>query len=184
MELFETTIPELIVFKPKVFADARGSFFESYNQNTLKTIGITTLFVQDNQSESKRGVLRGLHYQTGDHAQAKLVRVLQGEVYDVAVDIRVGSKTYGKYFGSNLSAENGKQMYIPRGFAHGFIVLSETAVFAYKCDNFYDKESEGGIVWNDTTINIDWGIPHDQILLSEKDELLPNLENCRNSFSI
>lgn len=184
MELFETSIPEVILFKPRVFADARGSFFESYNQNTLKTIGITSIFVQDNQSESKRGVLRGLHYQTGEHAQAKLVRVLEGEVFDVAVDIRIGSASYGKYFGAILSAENGKQMYIPRGFAHGFLVLSERAVFAYKCDNFYNKESEGGILWSDPSIQIDWGMSPDQILLSEKDELLPNIQNCRNDFMI
>jgi dTDP-4-dehydrorhamnose 3,5-epimerase len=184
MELFETSIPEVILFKPRVFSDTRGSFFESYNQNSLKTIGITSVFVQDNQSESKRGVLRGLHYQTGEHAQAKLVRVLQGEVFDVAVDIRIGSGSYGKCFGTTLSAANGKQMYIPRGFAHGFLVLSDTAVFAYKCDNFYAKESEGGIIWNDPSIHIDWGIDQDQILLSEKDELLPPLENCRNDFMI
>jgi dTDP-4-dehydrorhamnose 3,5-epimerase len=182
MEVFETTIPEVILFKPRVFEDSRGSFFESYNRNTIASIGISDVFVQDNQSQSTKGVLRGLHYQTGEHAQSKLVRVLEGAVYDVAVDIRKGSPHYGKYFGAILSAENKKQMYIPRGFAHGFIVLSDTSVFAYKCDNFYTKESEGGIVWNDPFIHIDWQMDVDSILLSEKDELLPRIEHCRNDF--
>lgn len=184
MELFETSIPEVILFKPKVFADGRGSFFESYNRNTFKTIGILNEFVQDNQSHSTRGVLRGLHYQTGVYAQAKLVRVIDGEVYDVAVDIRIGSSTYGQYVGAHLSAQNGKQMFIPRGFAHGFLVLSPTATFAYKCDNFYNKESEGGIIWNDPSIHIDWQMNAEDILLSEKDERLPTLEECRNDFMV
>lgn len=182
MEVFKTTIPEVILFKPRVFEDNRGYFFESYNQNALKEIGITCQFVQDNQSKSSRGVLRGLHYQNGSHAQAKLVRVLEGEVLDIAVDIRKGSPTYGQYFSALLSADNGLQMFIPRGFAHGFVVLSQTASFFYKCDNFYNKESEGGILWNDTSINIDWQIPMAEILLSAKDELLPSLEFCRNEF--
>lgn len=182
MEIFETTIPEVKLFKPRVFGDPRGSFFESYNQNTIKQAGIETVFVQDNQSQSTRGVLRGLHYQLGEHAQAKLVRVLEGEVLDVAVDIRKGSPTFGKYFSAIISAENGHQMFVPRGFAHGFVVLSEKAVFAYKCDNFYNKPAEGGIAWNDPAIGIDWKIDINEVLLSEKDEILPNLENCLNDF--
>lgn len=182
MEVFSTTIKEVILFKPRVFKDSRGCFFESYNANTLKEIGIHATFVQDNQSQSTRGVLRGLHYQTGVHAQAKLVRVLEGEVYDVAIDIRVGSPSYGQYFGAILSAENGHQMFIPRGFAHGFVVLSSTATFFYKCDNFYNKESEGGIIWNDASIAIDWKIDTKEILLSEKDEILPTIEHCKNGF--
>jgi len=182
MEIFETSIPEVKLFKPSVFDDARGSFFESYNLNTIKKAGIEATFVQDNQSFSSRGVLRGLHYQTGAHAQAKLVRVLQGEVLDIAVDVRKGSPTYGKYFSAILSAENQKQMFVPRGFAHGFVVLSETATFFYKCDNFYNKESEGGIVWNDPTIHVDWQMDKSLILLSEKDEILPTLEHCKNDF--
>lgn len=183
MEVFETSIPEVILFKPQVFQDNRGSFFESYNQNKIKEIGIDAVFVQDNQSFSSKGVLRGLHYQTGVYAQAKLVRVIQGSVYDVAVDIRLGSPTYGKFFGAILSGENQKQLFIPRGFAHGFIVLEDHTIFAYKCDNFYHKASEGGIVWNDATINIDWRLDSKDILLSDKDIILPTLENCINDFN-
>jgi dTDP-4-dehydrorhamnose 3,5-epimerase len=182
MEVLETSIPEVILFKPRVFSDARGSFFESYNQNSIREIGITNIFVQDNQSQSSKGVLRGLHYQLGEYAQAKLVRVIKGSVYDVAVDIRKGSPTYGKYFGTILSEENKLQMLVPRGFAHGFIVLEDETIFAYKCDNFYNKASEGGLIWNDPSINIDWQMDTKDILLSEKDEVLPNLENCLNDF--
>lgn len=182
MEVLETSIPEVILFRPRVFSDARGSFFESYNQNSIREIGITNIFVQDNQSQSSKGVLRGLHYQLGEYAQAKLVRVIKGSVYDVAVDIRKGSPTYGKYFGAILSEENKLQMLVPRGFAHGFIVLEDETIFAYKCDNFYHKASEGGIMWNDPSIDIDWQMDTKDILLSEKDEVLPNLENCLNDF--
>ena len=182
MEALATSIPEVKLFKPRVFSDARGSFFESYNQNSIKEIGITNTFVQDNQSQSSKGVLRGLHYQTGEYAQAKLVRVIKGSVYDVAVDIRKGSPTYGKYYGALLSEENKLQMFVPRGFAHGFIVLEDDTIFAYKCDNLYNKASEGGIIWNDSHIGIDWQMETKDILLSEKDETLPNLENCLNDF--
>ena len=182
MEVLKTSIPEVILFRPRVFSDARGSFFESYNQNSIREIGITNIFVQDNQSQSSKGVLRGLHYQLGEYAQAKLVRVIKGSVYDVAVDIRKGSPTYGKYFGAILSEENKLQMLVPRGFAHGFIVLEDETIFAYKCDNFYHKASEGGIIWNDSSIGIDWQMDTKDILLSEKDEVLPNLENCLNDF--
>ena len=179
---FPTSIPEVILFKPNVFKDSRGSFYESYNLNKIKEVGITTTFVQDNQSESSRGVLRGLHYQMGAYAQAKLVRVIKGSVYDVAVDIRKGSPTFGQYFGTILSEENQLQMFIPRGFAHGFVVLEDHTIFAYKCDNFYHKPSEGGLMWNDPLINIEWPMDTSQILLSEKDEILPNIENCLNDF--
>lgn len=153
---------------------------ESFNEARFEAgTGIKTHFVQDNQSYSTKGVLRGLHYQTGEHAQAKLVRVLQGEVLDVAVDIRPGSATYGKLVAVLLSAENQKQLFVPRGFAHGFIVLSDTATFFYKCDNFYNKESEGGIIYNDKSIGIKWGLPEDELIISEKDTILPTFENSR-----
>ena len=153
---------------------------ESFNENTFQNgIGQAVHFVQDNQSFSTKGVLRGLHYQTGEHAQAKLVRVISGEVLDVAVDIRPESSTFGQYVSVVLSAENNKQFFIPRGFAHGFLVLSETATFFYKCDNFYNKESEGGILYNDPTIHIDWQFLTEKMLISEKDILLPTIENAK-----
>jgi dTDP-4-dehydrorhamnose 3,5-epimerase len=153
---------------------------ESFNENTFQNgIGQQVHFVQDNQSFSSRGVLRGLHYQTGEHAQAKLVRVLQGEVLDVAVDIRPESATFGQHVAVLLSAENQKQLFVPRGFAHGFIVLSETATFFYKCDNFYNKESEGGIIYNDDSMKIDWQLPENELLISEKDLVLPLLKEAK-----
>ena len=153
---------------------------ESFNENTFQNgTGQKVHFVQDNQSFSSRGVLRGLHYQTGEHAQAKLVRVLQGEVLDVAVDIRPESETFGQHVAVLLSAENQKQLFVPRGFAHGFIVLSETATFFYKCDNFYNKESEGGIIFNDASINIDWQLSENELLISEKDLVLPLLKDAK-----
>ncbi len=168
------------IIKPKVINDERGYFMESYNQRTFQEeTGISQAFVQDNQSFSTKGVLRGLHYQTGIHAQAKLVRVIQGEVLDVAVDIRPESPTFGQYESVLLSAENQKQFYIPRGFAHGFVVLSETATFLYKCDNFYNKESEGGIIYNDASIRIDWQLSLDELLVSEKDAALPELATSK-----
>lgn len=165
---------------PTIFKDERGYFLESFNEKTFfdKT-NCNVHFVQDNQSFSTKGVLRGLHYQTGEHAQAKLVRVIQGEVLDVAVDIRPDSPTYGKVHAVILSAENQKQLFIPRGFAHGFLVLSETALFFYKCDNFYNKESEGGILYNDETLNIDWQLDTNQLIISDKDKVLPTMENAR-----
>jgi dTDP-4-dehydrorhamnose 3,5-epimerase len=153
---------------------------ESFNENTFeKGVGQKVHFVQDNQSYSSKGVLRGLHYQTGEHAQAKLVRVLQGEVLDIAVDIRPESPTYGESFSILLSAENQKQLFIPRGFAHGFLVTSETAIFFYKCDNFYNKESEGGIIYNDSALKIDWNFPESELIISEKDAILTTLENAK-----
>jgi dTDP-4-dehydrorhamnose 3,5-epimerase len=180
MNFIETKLKGCFVIEPKVINDERGYFMESFNEQSFqKGIGEKVHFVQDNQSFSSKGVLRGLHYQTGKHAQAKLVRVLQGEVLDVALDIRPDSETYGQYEAVLLSAENQKQFFVPRGFAHGFLVLSETATFFYKCDNFYNKESEGGILYNDSTINIDWQFPTDNLIISEKDKVQPNLENAQ-----
>jgi dTDP-4-dehydrorhamnose 3,5-epimerase len=177
MNFIPTKLEGCFVIEPKIFNDERGYFLESYNEKTFQNgIGQPVQFVQDNQSYSSKGVLRGLHYQTGEHAQAKLVRVLQGEVLDVVVDIRPNSKTYGETFSVVLSGENQKQFYIPRGFAHGFLVLSETATFFYKCDNFYNKESEGGIIYNDKSLNIDWQFSNDELLISEKDAILPTIE--------
>ncbi len=175
-----TALQGCFIIDPKVFKDDRGFFMESYNQSVFEAgTGIKANFVQDNQSYSTKGVLRGLHYQTGEHSQAKLVRVLQGEVLDVAVDIRPGSETYGQHVSVVLSGDNNRQFFIPRGFAHGFLVLSETATFFYKCDNLYNKESEGGIHYNDPVININWEMQQGSLLVSEKDQILPNLENCR-----
>lgn len=176
MQAEETKLKGCFIITPAVFNDSRGYFFESFNK--LKFEALTKAsgdFVQDNQSFSTYGTVRGLHMQVGDSAQAKLVRVLAGEVLDVAVDLRPGSETYGEWFSIRLSAENNLQLYIPRGFAHGFSVLSETAVFAYKCDNYYDKAAEAGIRYDDATLNIDWGVPVAAMQLSEKDLELPFL---------
>ena len=180
MNFISTKLKGCFIIEPKIIQDSRGYFMESFNENSFQNgIGTKVVFVQDNQSFSSKGVLRGLHYQTGEHAQAKLVRVLQGEVLDVAVDIRPNSSTYGQYVSTILSAENQTQFFIPRGFAHGFLVLSETATFFYKCDNFYDKESEGGIIYNDPILNVDWQFPIADMLISEKDKNLPTLENAK-----
>jgi len=180
MKFIATELEGCHLIEPKIIGDERGYFMESFNEKTFEEhAGIKVHFVQDNQSFSKKGVLRGLHYQTGEYAQAKLVRVLEGEVLDVAVDIRPESKTYGKSVSVLLSAENQKQLFIPRGFAHGFIVLSETAVFFYKCDNFYNKESEGGILYNDNALSIDWKLSEEEFIISEKDQFLPTLEKAR-----
>lgn len=180
MIFIETQLKGCFILEPKIIKDQRGYFMESFNEQTFqKGTGQNVHFVQDNQSFSTQGVLRGLHYQTGEHAQAKLVRVLQGEVLDVAVDIRPDSPTYGQSVSILLSAENQKQFFVPRGFAHGFLVLSETATFFYKCDNFYNKESEGGIIFNDPTLNIDWQFEPKDLIISEKDEQLPNLQHAK-----
>lgn len=180
MTFTETKLKGCFILEPKIINDERGYFMESFNEKTFQEgIGQKITFVQDNQSFSTRGVLRGLHYQCGEHAQAKLVRVLQGEVLDVAVDLRPNSETYGQYEAVLLSGENQTQFFVPRGFAHGFLVLSETATFFYKCDNFYNKESEGGLIFNDETVNINWNFPANELLISEKDQVLPNLENAR-----
>ena len=183
MNFIATKLEGCFVIEPKIVHDERGYFMESFNENTFqKALNQQVHFVQDNQSYSSKGVLRGLHYQTGQHAQAKLVRVLQGEVLDVAVDIRPNSPTLGQFEAVILSSENQKQFYVPRGFAHGFLVLSETATFFYKCDNFYDKESEGGIIFNDKTINIDWQFSLDELIISEKDKVQPTLENAKKAW--
>ncbi|OSZ77319.1 dTDP-4-dehydrorhamnose 3,5-epimerase [Chitinophagaceae bacterium IBVUCB2] len=182
MPFHKTNFPGLLVFEPKVFEDSRGYFFESYNENTFKQEGVDIRWVQDNQSSSAYGVIRGLHYQLPPFAQTKLVRVLRGEILDVVVDIRKGSPTYGKSFSEVLSAKNKKQLLVPKGFAHGFSVLSEKTEVLYKCDGFYNKESEGGILYNDPALNIDWQVPADKAMVSEKDLLLPTFTNCNNSF--
>ncbi len=180
MKFIQTKLEGCYVLEPKIINDERGYFMESFNEKTFSEgVGQKVTFVQDNQSFSSKGVLRGLHYQTGEHGQAKLVRVLQGEVLDVAVDLRPNSETFGQYETVYLSAENQKQFFIPRGFAHGFLVLSETATFFYKCDNFYNKDSEGGLLFNDTTVNIDWNFPIEQLIISEKDQILPTIENAK-----
>lgn len=172
MKATETKLKGCFIIEPSVFGDSRGYFFESYNQLKFKELtGVAPLFLQDNQSSSSYGVLRGLHQQTGEFAQAKLVRVLEGKVLDVAVDVREGSETYGQYVAVELSAENKLQLFIPRGFLHGFAVLSEIATFFYKCDNLYNKESEDGVNPLDETLAIDWRIPVDKIILSDKDKV-------------
>ncbi|MFY0631995.1 MAG: dTDP-4-dehydrorhamnose 3,5-epimerase [Flavobacteriaceae bacterium] len=173
MKVKETGLEDCLILEPTVFEDGRGYFFESFNQKTFtEKTGITTSFVQDNQSMSQRGVLRGLHFQKGEHAQAKLVRVIKGRVLDVAVDLRPNSVTYGKSFSIELSEVNKLQLYVPRGFAHGFSVLENDTIFSYKCDNYYNKESEGGIIFNDSDLNIDWMLEDHEIQLSEKDKML------------
>ena len=174
-----TPIPGLLLFEPNVWNDARGYFFEAFNARTFAEGGIKAPFVQDNQARSTRGVLRGLHYQVGEAAQAKLVRVFEGEVLDVAVDLREGSPTYGEHFSVVLSAANKRQLYVPRGFAHGYAVLSETAEFFYKCDNFYDKASEGGIRFDDPGLGIDWQLPAEEVVVSDKDADLPRFGRHR-----
>ena len=173
MNKVATAIEGLWVLEPKVFGDERGYFFESYNENAFVALGLQQRFVQDNESRSRRGTLRGLHFQRGEHAQAKLVRVVSGDVLDVAVDLRPGSATYGRVVTELLTGENKKMMLVPRGFAHGFVVLSPEALFQYKCDNFYRPDSEGGIRWDDPELAIDWRIKAEDVILSPKDRLLP-----------
>lgn len=175
MKVTETHLKGCFIIEPQKFGDSRGYFFESFNVKRFNELTNTeTVFVQDNQSFSTQGVIRGLHAQEGEFAQAKLVRVLQGEVIDVAVDARPGSPTFGQHVAVKLSAENNLQLFIPRGFLHGFSVLSETAVFFYKCDNFYNKDSEQGIIYNDPALGIDWGITEGSEVVSDKDIVLPN----------
>ncbi|MBQ8720971.1 MAG: dTDP-4-dehydrorhamnose 3,5-epimerase [Paludibacteraceae bacterium] len=182
MEIIKTPIKDLVVIKPRVFSDARGFFFETYNEERYREAGITQHFVQDNMSKSSYGVVRGLHFQKPPYSQAKLVQVIEGAVLDVAVDLRSDSATYGQWHAVELTAENHLQFLIPRGFAHGFAVLSETAIFTYKCDNLYHPESEGGIIYNDPTLNIDWGIPADKALISEKDTKHPLFKDLEKIF--
>lgn len=173
MNIIKTDIEGVIIIEPKIFSDDRGYFFESFSQQRFIENVCETTFVQDNESKSTYGVLRGLHYQKPPFAQSKLVRVVSGRVLDVAVDIRKGSPTFGKYVSVELSEDNKRQFFIPRGFAHGFVVFSQTAIFQYKCDNYYAPQSEGSLLWNDKTINIDWQIPQTDIILSEKDKISP-----------
>ncbi|WP_166959976.1 dTDP-4-dehydrorhamnose 3,5-epimerase [Yeosuana marina] len=175
----ETKLKGCFILEPKIFKDSRGYFFESFNQTTFnQLINQEVNFLQDNESFSSKGVLRGLHFQKGEYAQAKLVRVIKGKVFDIAVDIRKDSSTYGLYVAIELTEENKKQLFIPRGFAHGFIVLSETAIFSYKCDNYYNKESEGGIIYNDKDLNIDWKLDENEFVISEKDLQLPTFKDA------
>lgn len=182
MPFTQTAFPGLCIFDPVVYADSRGFFFESFNQFTFSKEGINEVFVQDNQSKSSYGVVRGLHYQLAPHAQSKLVRVLEGVILDVVVDIRKGSPTYGMSYSIELSAENKKQLYIPKGFAHGFSVLSPVAQVMYKCDTLYNKDAEAGILYNDPVLNIDWKVPPEAMIVSDKDIAQPVFNNCKNNF--
>ncbi len=183
MPFIKTTIPDLLLFEPVVHNDARGYFFESYNESVFGQQGIDIRWVQDNQSSSQYGVVRGLHFQRPPHAQTKLVRVLSGSILDVVVDIREGSPTFGKSFSVELTAENKKQLLVPKGFAHGFAVLSEQAEVLYKCDQFYNKASEQGILYADPTLAINWMIAADRAIISEKDRQLPLLKELKSPFT-
>ena len=180
MNIIETDIKGLYVIEPKVFGDSRGYFFEAFSQREFEKVIGPVYFVQDNESKSCYGVVRGLHFQKGENAQAKLVRAVKGKVLDVAVDLREGSPTYGKHFAVELSEDNHRQMFIPKGFAHGFSVLSEEAIFQYKCDAYYAPESEGAVAWDDPDLAIDWRIPADKVLLSAKDSCHPKLKDIKN----
>jgi dTDP-4-dehydrorhamnose 3,5-epimerase len=182
MPFIKTTFPGLMIYEPVVYKDSRGYFFESYNKRTFADEDVDIQFVQDNQSSSVFGVIRGLHYQVNPYAQTKLIRVLSGNILDVAVDMRQGSSTYGQAFSIELSAKNKKQLLIPQGFAHGYSVLSKTAEVFYKCDQYYHKESEGGIAYNDKALNIDWKIPEGKAIVSEKDNNHPPFEKDKNYF--
>ena len=174
MTIKKTPLKDCYIIEPTILEDERGYFYEKFNEKKFEELtGLNGHFVQDNISKSYYGVLRGVHLQKREHAQAKLVSCLEGKVFDVAVDLRQDSPTFGKWFGIELTPENKLQLYVPRGFGHGFSVLSETAIFAYKCDNFYHKESEGSVIWNDPDLNIDWKLPVEDVILSEKDKILP-----------
>ncbi len=183
MTITESPLPGLLILQPRVFEDSRGYFFESFNRKILMDAGINAQFVQDNQSLSQYGVLRGLHYQLAPFAQSKLVRVLMGSVWDVAVDIRQNSPTFGQYFGIELSAENKTQLYIPQGFAHGFAVTSPSAVFFYKCDSFYNPEAERGIHFNDPDLAIPWPVSESESIISPKDKVLPMFKDAQINFA-
>lgn len=183
MKIEQTTLKDCLLIRDKVFNDDRGYFFESFNKDRFnRETGLHVDFVQDNQSHSVKGVLRGLHFQMGEHAQAKLVRVIKGQVLDVAVDLRKNSPTFGQYYSVILSETSHTQLFIPRGFGHGFLVLSDVADFFYKCDNYYNKASEGGIIYNDPDININWQLQSDELLVSAKDQVLPRLNSYTNLF--
>lgn len=183
MKVTRTHIADLLIIEPRVFEDSRGYFFESFNWEVFSALtGHKTPFVQDNQARSTQGVVRGLHYQNNPTPQTKLLRVLEGRIWDVVVDIRKKSSTYGEWYGIELSAENRLQFLVPRGFAHGYSVLSETAEILYKCDNYYDKSTEAGIAWNDATLNIDWKIDPAKVLVSDKDKVQPLMVDAVNGF--
>ena len=179
MELQKTPLKDCFILIPNVFRDERGIFYETYNQRLFeKVTGLRTEFVQDNQSISSRGVLRGLHFQSGEMAQAKLIRIVKGKVLDIVVDIRKDSETYGQSFSIVLDDKEHLQLFVPKGFAHGFITLSKQSIFSYKCDNYYDKASEGGIIYNDATLSLDWHLPMEEFIISEKDLELPSFEEA------
>lgn len=182
MNVIQTDIPEVVIIEPRVFGDHRGYFFESFSERDFASNVREVNFVQDNESKSCYGVLRGLHFQKPPHAQSKLVRVVRGRVLDVAVDVRKGSPTFGRHVAVELSEDNHRQLFIPRGFAHGFVVLSEEAVFQYKCDNYYAPQSEGAVAWDDPELGIDWGIPAEDVILSDKDKCHPNLRDAEGLF--
>ncbi len=183
MQVLPTEIPGLLIIEPDVFSDQRGYFFESYNQKKYQENGIGATFVQDNISSSVRGVIRGLHYQLAPYAQAKLIQVLKGAVIDVAVDLREGSPTFGQHMAVEISEENKRQFYVPEGFAHGFAVISDEVLFSYKCDNYYNKEAERGISYNDPELKINWQISADDIIISPKDQALPSLKEAERNFA-
>ena len=182
MEVIKTEIDGVVIIEPRIFKDDRGYFYESFSQREFEEKVCQTTFVQDNQSKSSYGVLRGLHFQKPPYSQSKLVRCIKGAVLDVAVDIRKGSPTFGKYVAVELTEDNHRQFFVPRGFAHGFAVLTPEAIFQYKCDNFYNKESEGSVAWNDPQLAIDWQIPADKVILSEKDKLSKNIADADYLF--
>ena len=182
MPFIKTDFPGLLIFEPKVFTDSRGYFYESYNENICKAEGVDIKFVQDNQSSSEYGVIRGLHYQLEPFAQTKFIRVLSGRILDVVVDLRKDSPSFGKVFSQELSAKNHLQLLVPKGFAHGYSVLSKTAEVFYKCDEFYSKENEAGLAYNDAFLKIDWQIEAGKEIISDKDLVQPSFENCKNNF--
>lgn len=182
MKILSTDFNGLFILEPKVLGDSRGYFMESYSRKTLAETGIDLAFVQDNQSSSKRGVLRGLHFQNTPYAQAKLVRVLKGSILDVVVDLRKAQPTFGKHYSIELSGENKLQLLVPKGFAHGFVVLSDEAEVFYKCDEYYSPQADGGIIYNDPALNIDWKLGSEELSLSEKDKMHPKLENAKFTF--
>ena len=183
MPFIKTDFPGLLIFEPVVFEDSRGYFFESYNEKIFSAAGVEIKFIQDNQAKSTFGVIRGLHFQLAPYSQTKLIRVLNGSILDVAVDIRQGSPTYGQAYSLELTAENKKQLLVPKGFAHGYSVLSETVEVMYKCDEFYNKQSEGGLLYNDPKLNIDWMIPVNKAVVADKDLLHPGIGNCAGNFN-
>ncbi len=182
MKIIKTPIKDLLIIEPEVFSDKRGYFFENYNAKKFREFGLNYNFVQDNESKSSYGVIRGLHYQISPYSQTKLMRVLFGKIFDLGVDLRKNSKTFGKWFGIELSSDDKKQLLIPKGFAHGFSVLSEKAIVSYKCDEFFNKSSERGIKFNDKKLNINWKVPEKNQLISEKDSLLPFFINAEMNF--